>query len=274
MITEELQHKIVCAIELIQLAAPKDGSPIEVAYSGGKDSDVILQLTKEAGVAYRAIYKNTTIDPPGTVKHAKDMGAEVVRPKKTFFQLMQEKGMPSRYVRFCCSELKEYKILDKCIVGVRKAESRKRAQLYKEPTMCRAYNKNEKAELIIPLLDWTDDDVLAFVVDRGIKLHPLYYDKGGQINVKKRLGCMVCPLVSLNKKIEVLRQYPRLVRLMAKALQIYRNDHPTHKCHKTFKDEYAMLAFSIFGIDSKTTSCMCIDRDFKTEIEEFFKIKF
>lgn len=185
MITEELQHKIVCAIKLIQLAAPKDGSPIEVAYSGGKDSDVILQLTKEAGVNYRAIYKNTTIDPPGTVKHAKEMGAEVLMPKKSFFEIIEETGLPTRFSRICCRYLKEYKVLDKCIVGVRKAESRKRAQRYKEPTQCRVYSKTEKVDQIMPILDWTDDDVLAFVVDRGIKLHPLYYDKGGADKCKE-----------------------------------------------------------------------------------------
>lgn len=98
---EELEKKVAQAIKLIQSMAPKDGSPLEVAYSGGKDSDVILQLTKEAGVAYRAIYKNTTIDPPGTVAHAREMGAEVLMPKKTFSQLLEENGYPNRFMRFC-----------------------------------------------------------------------------------------------------------------------------------------------------------------------------
>lgn len=53
---------------------PQDG-PIEVSYSGGKDSDVILQLAKEAGIPFEAIYKQTSIDPPGTTAHAKAMGA-------------------------------------------------------------------------------------------------------------------------------------------------------------------------------------------------------
>lgn len=271
MITEELQHKIDRAIKLIQTAAPKNGSPIEVAYSGGKDSDVILQLTKEAGVNYRAIYKNTTIDPPGTVKHAKEMGAEVLMPKKSFFEIIEETGLPTRFARICCRYLKEYKVLDKCIVGVRKAESRKRAQRYKEPTQCRVYSKTEKVEQIMPILDWTDDDVLAFVTDRGIKLHPLYYDKGGQINIKKRLGCMICPLMSEKKRIERLKQYPRFVRLMARHLSIFRAAHPRAKVCKYHENEYQQLARDIFAINHDN---MCIDRDFKAEMEEFFKIKF
>ena len=53
----ELQKKIDFAIRLLK-AYDNPEQPIEIAYSGGKDSDVILQLAKEAGVNFRAIYKN------------------------------------------------------------------------------------------------------------------------------------------------------------------------------------------------------------------------
>ena len=65
MVTENLQKKIDRAIRLLQGVQNGYDGEIEVAYSGGKDSDVILQLAKEAGIRYRAIYRNTTIDPPG-----------------------------------------------------------------------------------------------------------------------------------------------------------------------------------------------------------------
>ena len=64
--TDELQKKVDRAVKLIRQAG-RDGMTVEVAYSGGKDSDVILELTRMAGIKYRAIYKNTTIDPPGTI---------------------------------------------------------------------------------------------------------------------------------------------------------------------------------------------------------------
>lgn len=59
----ELADKERRAIKILRMY--KGDAPIEVSYSGGKDSDVILALTKEAGIPFRAIYKNTTIDPPG-----------------------------------------------------------------------------------------------------------------------------------------------------------------------------------------------------------------
>ena len=107
---KELQKKVDFAIKLLQ-SIPQDGD-IELSYSGGKDSDVILELAKMAGIPYRAIYKNTTIDPSGTIAHAKEMGAEVIHPKESFFQLIGEKGFPTRISRWCCSVLKEYKVCD------------------------------------------------------------------------------------------------------------------------------------------------------------------
>lgn len=188
MITEDLQKKIDRAIRLLQGIQNGYDDEIEVAYSGGKDSDVILQLAKEAGVRYRAIYRNTTIDPPGTIAHVGRMGAEILRPKETFFQLVTKKGFPNRFSRFCCEKLKEYKVTDKCIMGIRKSESSKRNERYNEPTECRFYGRKTEdnhVEAIYPILDWTDDDVLAFVEDRHLILAPVYYtNRGGKLTCR------------------------------------------------------------------------------------------
>lgn len=181
MISKQLQKKIDKALKLLQSVAMGYDGEIEVAYSGGKDSDVILQLAKEAGINYRAIYKNTTIDPPGTISHAMKMGAEVVRPKESFFELIAKRGFPNRNRRICCDALKEYqydKNLKKVIMGVRKSESTARSKNYDEPTKCLG-NKRHPYEAIYPLLDWTDCDVRDFILDRGITCAPVYYDSGG-----------------------------------------------------------------------------------------------
>lgn len=162
--------------------AHEHGQPIEVCYSGGKDSDVILELARMSGVEYRAIYKNTTIDPPGTIKHAQDNGVEIFKPKMTFAELMAKKGFPSRFARFCCQQLKEYKVLNYAVVGIRRDESKKRAEQYKEPEICRVYNSKEKCRQYLPILDWTSQDIAEFVSERGIKCHPLYYDETGNFS--------------------------------------------------------------------------------------------
>lgn len=198
MITENLQKKIDRSIRLLKSVQKRYDGEIEIAYSGGKDSDVILQLAKEAGIRYRAIYRNTTIDPPGTIAHVERMGAEILRPKETFFQLVAKKGFPNRFSRFCCEKLKEYKVMDKCIMGVRKSESSKRNERYNEPTECRFYGRKTEAnhvEAIYPILDWTDDDVLAFVEDRHLTLAPVYYtSRGGKSTCRN--ASAVCAALS------------------------------------------------------------------------------
>ena len=285
---EDLKKKVDRAIKLIQSAgqiAKEHGQPIEICYSGGKDSDVILELTRMSGVEYQAIYKNTTIDPPGTIAHARAKGVEVMQPKKSFRELMEKSGMPNRWRRFCCSELKEYKVLDYAVVGVRRDESRERSERYKEPEECRIYNKNKniKSRLYYPLLDWTANDVAQFLTERGVKCHSLYYDEQGNFHPERRLGCMCCPLLSRKKRIQSFKDHPMMVRFYIKAAKKFLESHPNSKIRKLFNgnayDWFTSQVFcdgerqfrerfgasEIFGDDAIDT---------KAFLEQQFKIKF
>lgn len=250
--SEELQIKINRAIKLLQSAAAKAaeaGQPLELCYSGGKDSDVILELAKMSGIKYRAIYKCTTIDPPGTIKHAIDNGAEIVRPEETFFQLIRRKGLPSRIVRFCCQILKEYKILDYAVVGIRSSESKKREELYKEPEQCRVYANKDKVRQYLPILDWTNDDVTEFISERGIKCHPLYYDENGNFDVKQRLGCMCCPLAWKKHRIEEFKKHPIMVRQYIRNASYYFDNHYKNNNRKgetLFNNVYEWFTMTVF----------------------------
>ena len=237
--TEALQKKVDRAIKLLQSAevmAKKVGQPVEICYSGGKDSDVILELAKMSGINYRAIYKNTTIDPPGTIAHARAMGCEVMQPQMNFRQIMEKKGMPNRWRRFCCGILKEYKVLDYAVVGIRRDESRARSERYHEPEVCRVYNKSKdiKSRQYLPILDWTKEDVGEFLTERGVKCHPLYYDETGAFHAERRLGCMCCPLMSKLKRIASFKENPRMALFYIKAAQKYLETHPNNKITKRF----------------------------------------
>ena len=240
MITEKLQRKIDSSIRLLQSVQKRYDGEIEIAYSGGKDSDVILQLAKEAGIRYRAIYRNTTIDPPGTIAHVKRMGAEILRPKETFFQLVAKNGMPNRFMRFCCRVLKEYPILYNSVIGVRKCESRARNARYSEPVVCRVYNKrkNLRVQQILPILDWSDDEELEFINERNIRLHPLYYREDGSVDISQRLGCMCCPLKSPKKRLEDFKKHPRMLRQYIRSAAKYLETHPNSSVHKWANSVY------------------------------------
>ena len=271
----DLDKKIKQSIRLLQYLGDTE---VELSYSGGKDSDVILALAKMAGINFRAIYKNTTIDPPGTITHCKENGVEIVRPKQTFFELIQQKGFPTRRARFCCEKLKEYKILDNSIQGIRRSESSKRAKLYKEPVICRIYgSKMNHVNVYLPILEWTENDVKRFITHYGIKCHPLYYNEDGRFCVSRRLGCMGCPLASDNGLYD-FKKYPKLVRQWIKNGEVWWNKEREKELNskKKFANVYELFMQNIF-FDSYQDFALARDGIFglmncKEKLEEYFGI--
>lgn len=281
--TQELQKKVDRAVRLIQAASKKsqeNGSPLEICYSGGKDSDVILELAKMAGVPFRAIYKNTTIDQPGTIKHVREMGVEIKRPRDDFFTLIGKYGFPNRMRRFCCKYLKEYKILDYNVVGVRRSESVKRAKSYREPEICRYYPNGSKARQYLPILDWDDKDVLDFLCERNIKCAPCYYDENGNFHIERRLGCMACCLKSRKQRIADFIAHPNFVRAYIKAGKRFLDTHPDSSSARRWGgDIYKQFCMDLF-CDNMEDFNMKFGKDMfspetdcKKFLEDYFKIK-
>lgn len=237
------ERKIDFAIKLLR-SIPQDG-PIEISYSGGKDSDVILRLAQMAGIPHEAIYKQTSIDPPGTTAHAKEMGATIIRPRKTFIQIVRENSYPTRFSRFCCKYLKEYPIHARAVQGIRREESTARAKRYKEPEDCRVFPGGERVRRYLPILEWTLEDVTRFIQEQGIKCAPVYYDKAGNFCPARRLGCVICPMASDNG-ISGYKQYPKLLRPMCRAADDYLTAHPNANAAKYFKDGYELIFKRLF----------------------------
>lgn len=273
------ERKIEFAIDLLR-SIPQDGGPIEVSYSGGKDSDVILELAKMAGIPFEAIYKQTTIDPPGTTSHAKAMGATIIRPKHTFLELVARKGLPSRERRFCCEVLKEYRVYDRAIQGIRRSESTKLAKLYKEPEMCRTYSNGDKVRVYYPILDWTDEDVERFIRERGIKCAPVYYNADGSFHVERRLGCLGCPLKS-NKGLFDFKKYPKLLKAEISAYQKWLDNHPGSDRNGVLRGKAYNAFFLVLFCKSKddyiakTTGGLFPETavDTKQFLEDYFQIE-
>ena len=242
------EKKIESAISLIR-SIPNDG-PIELAYSGGKDSDVILELSRMAGVDVVPIYKQTSIDPPGTTAHVKRKGAEIRRPKVTMFELIENHGLPNRTTRFCCAALKEYPIYGRVILGIRRSESMSRQKRYNEPESCRLYSGGFHVRQYFPILYWEDEDVERFVLERDIECHPLYYDENGVFRVERRLGCLGCPMSQRGARTDFLK-YPKMLALWLRALRKWRDSHPNAVAIERFRDEYDQMYCNLFSHSMK-----------------------
>ena len=97
------------AIQYLKLMGGGENDPYYLAYSGGKDSDVILALAKMAGVHFEAVHNLTTVDKPETIYYVRSHPeVRIERPERTMWQLIVDKMIPpTRIMRYCCSELKE-----------------------------------------------------------------------------------------------------------------------------------------------------------------------
>jgi phosphoadenosine phosphosulfate reductase len=205
---------------------------------------------------------------------------EILPPKESFFSLVERKGMPTRRARFCCEALKEYKVLDRAVQGIRRCESKAREKRYKEPEICRVYDKHNKVRVYLPLLDWTDEDVARFVKERDIQCHPLYYDEQGLFHAERRLGCIGCPMQSDNGKADY-KKYPKLLKRVIKSVRVFLDTHPESSSKKKYSNnEYNLVYHNLFCDsydDYATRISMDLwgkELDTKEYLEEYFNIKF
>ena len=208
-------NKEQSAIKIIRMAADdaaSRNSKLELCYSGGKDSDVVRVLSILAGVTVDIVYKDTTIDFPSTHAHVLQNGGRILRPQKTFLQHLSRRGLPSRWVRWCCEEFKEYKVHDVALTGVRREESVARRKRYSEPNRCVYYGSHGSQWVShwYPVLDWTKNDIEQFVNYWGIKLHPHYYNRSGVFVPSRRLGCIGCPLRS-DHGVGEFKEFPKFL---------------------------------------------------------------
>lgn len=196
------ERLVETSIGILKHYEPKD-KPYWGCFSGGKDSVVIKELAKMAGVAVVWHYSVTTIDPPELVAFIKREHPDVARdiPPKTFHEWVATQGLPFRSTRWCCKKLKESRTPDgaRLIMGIRAAESSKRAKNWQVFTLLR---KGRKGEVVSPILHWHKLDVWRFIRERSLPYCKLY-DEGW-----KRLGCMMCPEAGPMGKRRDLARWP------------------------------------------------------------------
>lgn len=269
----ELEKKECQAIDLIRSASSQH--EYVVSYSGGKDSQVLLHLFRLAKVSFQIIYKNTTIDPPGTLRFVTCNGATILEPRWTFFELMRKKGLPSFERRFCCDKLKEGYISQYLSLGIRAAESKSRNERYNAPESCRKYTKGKVTCQLLPIVFWSDEEIREYIVEAGITCHPLYYDEKGVFHAERRLGCMGCPLPWDRSKDDFFK-YPKLVRLWCRNLNIFRETHPNSAACVLFSNAYDQFAHNLFYRDYnkfKLTTTGLWPVDWKVKLSSLFNIE-
>lgn len=180
-------NKVKVAMNRLRLHEPPEG--YYVAFSGGKDSCVVLDLCKRAKVKYDVHYNVTTVNPPELTRFIRqyhpDAWEERNKPEIDMWHLIPEKRMPpTRIARYCCEYFKERGGAGRLVVtGVRHAESARRAKR----KMVETCNVHRDKRYIHPIIDWSDAEVWEYIHTNNVPYCKLY-DEG-----EKRIGCIMCP---------------------------------------------------------------------------------
>lgn len=247
-----LDNKIDHSLRVIRLAAEMSeqyyDAPLIITYSGGKDSDVLVDLAVRSGASVEFEHSLTTVDAPETVNHVKEVfkrledkgyKTTIHRPDISMWRLIEKKLMPpTRIVRYCCGELKESTTPNRYVAtGVRGGgESRQRGSRMEFETLGSSKSKSrgytlehveevyEEAQGDLP--DSWDCQFITFAKKhKDLICNPIFAWTDSEVweYIRKRgidynplydrgyfrVGCIGCPMARYNERTKEFTDYPK-----------------------------------------------------------------
>lgn len=178
-----------------------------VAFSGGKDSVVALDLVQRAlpHNSFKVIFGDTDMEFPTTLRLVEDIrdycksqgidfyDAKAKTPAEKNWEIF---GPPARKIRWCCTVHKTAPVINKLnelydtdfirtmmITGVRADESASRSE-YEELSIGKKIAGQYSYH---PILEWSSAEVYLYIYMQGLLLNEAY--KLGF----NRVGCIMCP---------------------------------------------------------------------------------
>jgi len=224
MLNGKLEHSLEIMREADRLAKEAE-TPLLINFSGGKDSSCLLLLAKEVDANVEAIYMTSGLEIPGSLefvqKEADRQGLKLhitdpVRDYQGDFPYWVRKFnyFPSYGYNYCSSRLKlrpsraylrkiyGYKHIYR-VNGVRKAESSRRAKIYKEKAPIRKDWENSGHFLVEPIQEWTGQDVKDYLKANNFEVQKQYSVFGVS-------GCAYCPFYQVEIYQRILSVYPNI----------------------------------------------------------------
>lgn len=194
-----------------------------VSFSGGKDSQVVLDLCTRAlpPDAFQVIYSDTGYELPSSLelyervkehygKLFPELKFSTVRNHESVLNYWDKIGTPSDTHRWCCSIMKTaplyntFKLHEKgkqnkilTFDGVRAEESLKRQGYHRI-----GKGKHSGVFNAHPILDWNTTEIMLYLFKHFLTINQSYRDG------KARVGCIICPFSTAWDDMIVQHTYP------------------------------------------------------------------
>ena len=213
----------------------------------------------------------------------------------------KKKRWPSTRVRFCTDELKNKPVIDFLldevqddfivIQGIRAAESASRAQMQAQCTYFKYYTQpygtdkkgkpkyhtyrrkeilsfveHHAADVMRPVFDWSGQQVIDYILSRGLKPNPLY--RMGY----KRVGCYPCIMASQRDILNISRQDPERIDYIArKEVELHSSFFGPDKIPAGFyRGDYPVLADVVKYVQGKNATGNLFEEDTATSCMSFY----
>jgi 3'-phosphoadenosine 5'-phosphosulfate sulfotransferase (PAPS reductase)/FAD synthetase len=226
MIEMSYEDKLPITQVIVERNLRELGKDVAVAWSGGKDSSVVLHMVWKIYPEVPVIFNNTGIEYPETIAYIRKMtklwnlNLIETKPIKSFFQCVDEYGWPKGkgdrrdgHSSRCCYYLKErpaqliYRQLKTkgVFTGTTAPENRNRQLHAVHNGTCYKLVK-ENWKMIHPILYWTEADVWQYVKENNLLMNEIYKNAD-------RCGCSCCTAF-LSWESQLSRLNPKLYKMV------------------------------------------------------------
>jgi phosphoadenosine phosphosulfate reductase len=228
---EHLRRLEKMAVRELETYLSRTRLPVNVSFSGGKDSLASLLLCQRVKPGAEALFIDTHLEFPETVEYvrglcsAQHLKLRVISGEDGFFPQAEIFGPPAKDFRWCCKTNKlgpmtsfikrHYPKGCVTIEGRRIYESFNRAAI-------KAVERNPYVPgqtTLNPIRNWRALEVMLYIHWKGLKPNPLY-EKDFE-----RIGCWLCPASLQSEFAQLAESHPELYARWSAFLQKWADEN-------------------------------------------------
>ena len=209
--------------------------PINVSFSGGKDSLASLILSRKVLTKIEVLFINTGLEFPETVEYVHEfcrthkLRLQEIKAESSFFEQLHNFGPPAKDFRWCCktnklgpmtSFLKQH--YPKGCVTI---EGRRIYESFNRSTI-KAVERNPyvpSQTTLSPIRNWRALEVMLYIYWNKLEPNPLYEEDF------ERIGCWLCPASLQSEFAHLKKSHPELHGQWTSHLQTWANANNLRK---------------------------------------------